>query len=394
MKKCFFIAVVISTCLGCIEPFEAPEEDFLDALVVDATISDDLKNQTVYLTRTYRSETGFPEPEEGAQVRLEIDSFEEIGFEEVSNGVYQSVIPFAAQPEKSYRLYIITSNGKSYSSNELQLPTAVTIDSVYAKRIIDDFGREGIAILVDSFDETGNSQNFRYEYEETYKIIAPEWKPFDLLSTGIECGVDIVPKIEQDQICFASNTSNGIILGSTSGLVENRVEGFMVHFLDRSNYVISHRYSIEVTQFTHSDEAYAFFNALDEFSTSESLFSETQPGFLVGNIFSDGDKNEKVLGYFDVSAVSTKRIFLNYTDFFPNEDLPPYVTPCEIIAPKLISQGGARCILSAMVDAGEVSYFDENQDPPFEEGPYLVMPRACGDCTVLGTNVEPEFWIE
>ena len=28
------------------------------------------------------------------------------------------------------------------------------------------------------------------------------------------------------------------------------------------------------------------------------------------------------------------------------------------------------------------------------EGPYRVVPRFCIDCTVFGTNIKPEFWIE
>ncbi len=204
----------------------------------------------------------------------------------------------------------------------------------------------------------------------------------------------MIPKTEQNQVCFSTNFSNDLILASTTDLDENRVERFMVRFMDRSNYIISHRYSIKVRQYTQSNASAAFYNALDQFSSSESLFSESQPGFLAGNVQSDLDQNEKVLGYFDVSSVSEERIFFNYDDLFPGEELPEYINPCREIAPMLISQGGARCVLSAMVDANQVSYLDINEDPPADQGPYLVVPRECGDCTVLGANVAPEFWVE
>ncbi|RDY61410.1 DUF4249 domain-containing protein [Flagellimonas nanhaiensis] len=381
------------TVVSCIEPIDVETEDFLDALVVDATITDEMDNHTIYLTRTYRFESEST-AEQGAQITLSDDSGAAIGFDEVIPGTYRSSVPFAAQEGRAYTLKIVATNGISYSSRPAQLPQNVALDSVYAQRITNDFGEDGVAIFVDAFDPTGNSQNFRYEFEETYKIIAPKWRPEDLLSTGIECGVDVVPKTKEDQTCFASKASNRIILANTSNLEENRVDRFMVRFIDGENYIISHRYSVLVTQYTQSNEAYSFFDALNQFSSSESLFSETQPGFLSGNIFSETNQDEKVLGYFDVSAVSKKRIFFNYEDLYPGEDLPPYVNPCNTIAPMLISQGGARCVLSAMVDENQVSYYDENQDPPFEEGPYKVVPRECGDCTVLGKTERPEFWIE
>ncbi len=379
---------------GCIEPFDAKTGEFLSALVVDATITDEQKNQQVFLSRTFKFEEESPTAVTGAQIMVVDGTGNTFDFEEVSAGMYQSTAPFAAVPGRTYSLSITTPDGKSYQSNAAQLPEPVALDNVYAERIIDDFEKDGIAILVDSFDATGNSQNFRYEYNETYKIIAPEWNAFELESNGIDCGVDVIPKTVQNQVCFGNAVSNNIILTSTANFDENRISKFMVRFINRNNYIISHRYSIEVTQYTQSNEAFAFFDALNEFSSAESVFSESQPGFLVGNVFSEDDPNEKILGYFDVSSVSRKRFFFNYDDLYPGEPLPPYVNNCMEIAPKLISQGGARCVLSAMVEANQVSYLNVNDDPPFEEGPYLVTARECGDCEVLGSNIQPSFWTE
>ncbi|MCL6265773.1 DUF4249 domain-containing protein [Flagellimonas myxillae] len=378
---------------SCVEPFEVDSGEFLSALVVDATITDEMGRQSVYLSYTYNFEEE-PEGATGALVKVVENGTNEILFTESAPGVFRSQQEFAALPGNSYKLEIVTGDGSSYSSQSNELPQPVELDSVYAARITSNLGEEGIAIFVDSFDATGNAQNFRYEYQETYKIIAPEWNDFDLLSTGVDCGVDVIPKTTQNRICFATNYSNEIILTTTADLNESRVQRFMVRFMDDNNYIISHRYSIEVTQYTQSNDAASYYSSLDQISSSESIFSESQPGFLVGNVVADGDPNEKVLGYFEVSSVSKKRIFFDYEDFYPGADLPDYVNPCLAIAPKLISQGGARCVLSAMVEANQVSYLNVNDDPPFEEGPYLVVPRECGDCTVLGSNTAPEFWTE
>jgi hypothetical protein len=174
----------------------------------------------------------------------------------------------------------------------------------------------------------------------------------------------------------------------------------MVRFINRDNYIITHRYSILVRQLVQSPEAYTFFETLNDFSGSESLFSETQPGFLQGNVYSSDNPDEKVLGYFDVASVSQQRIFFDYEDFFPGEPLPPYVDNCTPFAPNIfgvtsgpVPEEFIPCVLKPMVELGLVSYLRDNKDE-IEGGPYIVVPRVCGDCTELGSNQIPEFWTE
>ena len=34
------------------------------------------------------------------------------------------------------------------------------------------------------------------------------------------------------------------------------------------------------------------------------------------------------------------------------------------------------------------------KEPQDYVAPYLTLPRACGDCTVLGSSIKPDFWID
>ena len=379
---------------GCVDPFEPETVTFESALVVEATITDELGTQEVFLSRTFEFEAEGPQRERNANIRVTDDAGNSFDFQEVANGTYQSVVPFSAQAGRSYTLQIQTSDGRTYSSEALQVPEPLALEQVYAQRIINDDGNEGVGIFVDSFDPTGNSRNYRYAYEETYKIIAPRWTEFDLESTGIECGVDVIPKTVDDRICYNTEISTNLIITDTNGFAEDRVTAFMVRFINRNNFILTHRYSILVKQLVQSATAYEFFQTLNEFSGSETLFSQTQVGFLNGNVFSDVDSNEKVLGYFDVAAFSEQRIFFNWEDLFPGEDIPPFVNECNETAPLLISPGGARCVLAPQVETGIVSYVNPN-DPPIDPGgPYRVVPRVCGDCTELGEIAIPEFWTE
>ncbi|WP_420601955.1 DUF4249 domain-containing protein [Flagellimonas sp.] len=395
----YILAMTFMPISGCIEPIDVTFEDFESALVVEATITNKVEQQKVVLTRTYKFEDDGPSAESSARVRV-IGGSNTYVFQENAAGIYTSEQMFAAQPNTSYQLIIETQDGRTYSSSEVQLTQTTQIDDLRVERITNDGGEEGIGVFVDSFDPTGNSVNYRYEYEETYKIVAPFWSPIGLERTPVDeatqiCDVRKIPDEKSKETCFATDFSNSIIQASTVDLSEDRVSNFRVRFINRDNYIISHRYSILVRQYIQSNEAFTFYETLNEFSGSDSFFSETQPGFLEGNISSDQSRNEKVLGYFDVASVSEERIFLNYDDFFPGEDLPPYVDPCQLSSPPLSTPGiPPRCILAIQADLGVVSYAGDNDSGGSTEGPFFVVPSVCGDCTEIGKVEIPEFWIE
>lgn len=380
---------------ACVEPFVAETETFESVLVIEATITNELKQQELLLSRTFRFEEDGPKPERNSEVQIEDDMGTTYAFTEAAPGTYVSEQEFAAQEGRSYQLYINTSNGRTYSSDPITLTATADIEEVYAERTTIG-GTEGMAIKVNAGGTAGNARNYRYQFEETYKIIAPEWTPQDLIGDPEGgCNVLVVSRENEERVCYATDDSNTIILTDTNSFPEDRVNGFVVRFINRNNYIISHRYSILVRQFVQSPEAYSFFETLDQFSGSESLFSETQPGFLAANIFSVDNPLEKVLGYFDVASVTERRIFFNYDDFFPGEPLPPYVNACNYTAPILVSMGGG-CVLRPTVEANLVRYVGANTPGPFSpgDGPYLVTPRVCGDCTALGPAEIPEFWTE
>ncbi len=75
---------------------------------------------------------------------------------------------------------INTQDGKSYTSSTVTLPPSVEMDEVYAERIVNPIDdKDGVQVLVNTEDPTGNAKYFRYEYEETYKITAPYPSPFN-----------------------------------------------------------------------------------------------------------------------------------------------------------------------------------------------------------------------
>ncbi len=376
----------------CVEPFETEIESFESILIVDATLTNEQKQQQVLLSRTFR----FNEEqlvETGAEVGIVDDQSTRFEFIETEPGKYLTPSEFMAVPGRDYQLIIKTAEGNEYASDFRSLTPVLEIDDLYAERTVNGQGVLGITVFADSSDPQGNAKFYRYEYDETYKIIAPRWSPVEIeVLSKNPPEIQFVTKTEETRVCYGSTSSTDIILASSTEFDEDKVTRFPIRFLSKENFLTQSRYSILVRQFVQSPEAFAFYETLKEFSDFESLFSQTQPGFIAGNVFSRTNTNEKVIGFFDVSSVSSKRIFFEHIDFFPEGPPPPFINACETFSPLFVFMG-----FSPLIDAletGFFTYFNVNDDPEPFEGPYLLVPKECGDCRVLGSNKVPDFWEE
>jgi hypothetical protein len=395
----FKTGTVLLLLLGCIKPYEGKVGGFDDVLVVNAKITNELKNQEVYLSRSYRFEERGPGPEENASVSIVGTNGDTFLFDENEAGKYRSVVPFAAQPNIDYELLITTKDNRSYRSDSMQLPPVATIGEVTAERLINNKDVEGIGIFVDSQDPTGKALYFYFDYLETYKIIAPYWSPYDavvIFEGETMFATSVIFREREERTCYGTDIAKSIILQSTLGLTEDRIGHLNVRFLERDDYKLTHRYCILVRQYVQNPETYSYYETLKGLTDpSQNIFSEDQPGFLAGNVVSVDDPEENVAGFFEVSSVSEKRIFFNWEDFFSNEEKPPYYLECQLVAPNISGTIGNRALLNAIYE-DRLRFYDYNTNPssPPLDGPYLMARPECGDCTVLGSNIVPDFWTE
>ncbi|MBT8305751.1 MAG: DUF4249 domain-containing protein [Maribacter sp.] len=405
-------AMIVVIVDSCIESFEAKTEVFEDTLVIDALLTDESKQHRVILTRAFRFEDNTPVFERNANVEVVDDEDVVYLFQETEPGVYLSQVEFAAAQGKNYTLKVRTSDGKSYVSKTVRTPVNVPITELMAERLVNDMGEEGVSILLDNETISTEPTYFRFEYEETYQIIAPKYDPFEFeVIDYVPCDGDfyevaIKPRIVEQKTCFGSVRSSGLIQASTTGLEGNKVDNFNIRFINRNNYIISHRYSILVRQYTQTQGAHSYYEQLGDFSSSDNVFSQIQPGFLTGNLRSETNADEKVLGYFEVASLSEVRLYFNYSDLFPNEPLPPYAVDCETLGNPLLVGRGYHCDGNGNCDgacespliegilAGILVFNSVNENPTSEmPGPFFTLPSPCGDCTKLGSNVVPEYWL-
>jgi len=386
---------------NCIDPFEIEATEFSSVLVIEGTITNQIETQHIFISRTFPLDTVLMTGLSSASVSVVNSNGEVFEFNETEVGVYESTNVFAAISGQSYTLKVQTADGNSYISEETTVPSKTNIDNLYAERGFKDNGdEEGMFIYVDSYDATGQSKYYRYEYEETYKIIAPFWSASDayIVSPLPNPEVDTKTRTREERVAYNTVASNTIIQENTTEFGEDRISKFPVRFINRENFILSHRYSILVKQFVQSRAAFSYYETLELLSGTESVFSQRQSGFLEGNIKSVVNPEEAVIGFFQVSSVSEKRIFFDYADFFQGESLPEYPVDCVLVSPPIITETGASPLLTA-IELNTLKYvedYDQESNPNnlSEFGPFLMVVTPCGDSTFFGSNIVPDFWVE
>ncbi|MCG2461981.1 DUF4249 domain-containing protein [Flavobacteriaceae bacterium F89] len=400
LEKTYRILAWVVLCIlqySCTEPFPIVTKGFETVLVVQATLTDENIQHKVLLSRSYNLEGDGPNFESNAKVMIKDDAQYVYDFPETDPGTYVSSQAFAAQPGHSYQLFIETADGRSYSSDSEPLPQQVPIDRIYTEIETNVDQVVGAGFFVDNHDASGQSKYFRYTYEETYEIIAPYWVREDIyiVSDQFPYQVDVKLKTQEEHYCYKTNLSNNIVLANTSDYAENRISRFQVRFIAKDDYMLRNRYSILVHQYTQSLEAHNYLKTLKEFSGSENPFSENQPGFIEGNITSDHDTNEKVVGFFEVSSVSSKRIFVKFRDIFPTGNFPDFPYGCQSNAISLygrVPQGPSPLIDA--IESGQYKMYTPAPTPPDPPTVYIMVGRPCGDCTFMGSNKKPDFWVD
>ncbi|MEO1487646.1 MAG: DUF4249 domain-containing protein [Bacteroidota bacterium] len=385
---------------GCVDPFPIPvNEDFDNVLIVEGTLTNIESTQEISLTRTAPLGTAEVVGEQAANVTVRLGNGNSFAFQEVAPGRYQSVETFAATEGNTYTLEVISADGNTYTSTAQTLPPTAPLDEVVARRIINDDGIEGVEIVVNALDETGQAQFFRYTFEETYLIIAPRWNQFEgFVVSQNPPEVDIKPRTQEEQFCYGTNVSQTSTLFTTLGLDASVVSELPIHFLAKDDYFVAHRYSILVKQNVQSEEAFNYYQTLRELSGQENLLSQQQPGFLAGNILVNGNSTREATGYFELVSQSEQRIFFDFEDLFEPVGTPAYAVGCDVFLKPFLpidEFGNSQLILEIENETSE--YLTDNTlesgaiDP---ERPFEMVPRICGDCTVLGSNVKPDFWID
>ncbi len=405
MKKIFAFLFLVAAG-SCIDPYVPNVKNYKSLLVVDGLITNEISTYKIKLSRTTSQEDSTPEKVTDANVYITDGDGIETHLQNCGDGYYKTdSTSFTGVVGQKYTLQILTSEGKEYKSEECIMLPVAGIDSVYYEKgeeISGNLGETltGIKIFLNSSDATGMNQYFRWTFEETWKFHLPYPQRNVCVIISIDPTVYLfeeVPVVKE--ICWKSSQSGSIITNSILSGGANYINKQLIQFIapvksDR----LTHQYSILVKQYSISEKEYDFWNNLKKVSEAGGDIFGSQPYQVISNIHNVNDAREMVLGYFEVSAVSRKRIFITAHEL-DTLYLPQYKTDCvEII--KSPEDWPSRNpptfyeIYHMFMDTGDFTFvrFILNADLSLQK--LVFAPNVCSLCEYAGFTAKPDFWID
>jgi len=379
-KVIYILIVVVIIIYGCVKPYTpATTTTNANVSVVEGIINTGADSTIIKLSRTVIvTSATTANPETKAIITVENAQATVGTLTETVKGTY-GVPALNLDNTKQYRIRIKTSNGKTYVSDLVDAKVTPPIDSVgYA------INSTGLQVYVNAHDATNNTRYYKYTYDETWQFHA-------MYQTGyISNGTALSERTPVQQIyyCYGNETSANTVINSTAALTQDVVYQFPITANAATSEKIETKYSIYITQFGLTPEAYTFWENLKKNTEELGSIFDAQPSQLIGNIHNLTDASERVIGYISAGTVQIKRVYITKAQLPPGwQTAYPYA--CDLDT-ALISQPSP--FKYADVTATLISIpIHGYARSPFTNG-YVYTEPDCADCTTRGVITQPSFW--
>ena len=374
----------------CVEPFMPvlDDNDAVNLLVVEGLITNETGAFGVSLTSTVPVYNNDPnvideyQPVTGAVVQIIDDRGNTYLLVENRAGWYETENKdLKGIPGYTYTLLINTIVGNQYESLPVLMKEVPDIDTVHFEELSHTYfdqetpyDENRLNILVDTRAPGDEIAYFKWDFEETWEFEMPGYVLVGH-GTGPYAPPPSMESIDMEfekKHCWVSESSSSILIKSTIDSPSNEIRNFVLQSIGPPDDRLNIKYSILVKQYVINRDLYNFFNLLRESNKETGGIYEKTPAQIIGNIrCCDGSK--QALGYFMVSAVKTKRIFIS-----PDEH--------------------------GVVNGTAYGNCGWTTDKPRYQPVYLYgtygnedtqvwsSNKYCTDCRIRGTNIQPDFW--
>lgn len=358
---------------SCITEFVPQTDEQKELLVVEGLITDQPGVNTIKLSKSMPfSRKSEAKSLSGCIVSIADDAGNRFWLDETTPGIYVTdSAEFRGQKGRTYILHITSLEGtvvRNYESDPAEMIPVPEIDTIYYEKTVVregylDFGEiDACQIYLDTHDPENICRYYRWDFDETW-VLRLLWP---------------VEKIK----CWVSDTSKTINIKNTAAFDESRIIRHPVNNISNASDRLLRKYSISVNQYSLSENEYIYWEQIQNITDQAGGLYDKIPASVPSNIFCLEDPAEKVLGYFSVSAKSSKRRFIvdNFSgiiDQYPN------------------------CPSDTVYGEGEIwglgtSVWVLSDNPPSFGSPrirILTDKRRCADCTTRGTIKKPDYWI-
>ncbi len=383
------IGIMILLFDRCVEPFIPPLDvnDAVNLLVVEGLITNETGPFGIRLTSTvpvydYRNILTNSLPIKGAAVQIIDDKGNIYPLYENDAGWYETAEKDLKGIQGNiYTLMITTLDGREYESSPVLMQEAPEIDRVYYQEIKrthfdleTPYEENWLNILVDSKAPGKEITYFKWDFEETWEFEMPSYVQ---VTHGWDEGAppptwESIDIDYEKKYCWVTGSSSSILIKSTVDDPSNEIKSFILQSIGPQHDRLNIKYSILVKQHVISRDFYNYFKRIRESNEETGGIYEKTPTQILGNIHCCNEE-EVALGYFMVSTVKTKRIFIH-----PDEHS--------------VAAGSAYegCGWHSVHPRYTTDYFYGTYDNGSSNA--YSINKYCTDCRVRGTNEEPDFW--
>jgi hypothetical protein len=336
--------IIILICGTCSEPYTPEISKYENMLVVDGIITDESGPYTVRLSRSYRYSETEGLPEQNAIVLIKDNLGNATSLLEIAPGIYKTTDQyFRGIIGRQYQLYIQTDDMQVWESEYVELKKVPEIERIYAEfeeRPAQLGTEEGFQIYIDTQDPDNNTKYYRYNFVTT-----------------------------------SENMQSDII------------RRFPVHFVSTASNRLSIRYSILITQYSMSREAYVYWKQVKDVNQELGTIFDKQPAQIRGNIYNVNNPETPVIGFFEATCADSARLFITRSELPSDAVLISEFAWCR---DNYLVIGKSSFL--EFYKRGYCMVLDDLTGYGGPGGLGIVKPFECCDCTVTGTNVRPDFW--
>tara|TARA_R110001583_G_scaffold59123_2_gene176027 strand:- start:9270 stop:10388 length:1119 start_codon:yes stop_codon:yes gene_type:complete len=361
--------LLIMIIFSCTEKFYLDVDENVEILVVDGKITDNGSPCEVRLFRTVSFTDDFSvKPEKDAIVALHDDLGHNEILTEYEAGVYRSSSnEITGTLGVSYWIEIQTLSGDKYESTPEIMHSPFEITSIYGdelEAIMSDNSKEaGVGIYFDAKNNENTESYLRWEYRESY-----EWHtPFNVETKLTE---------NPQNVCYPVTNYPLINIYDASDFATKEIDHLLTSTILQHEVKLEHQYLIDINLYSVSHESYIFWKNMKAIHQTNGNLYDILPANIKGNINSC-DNTNKVLGYFEVSSVRTKKGIFSKDEF--SIDFSDFPKECEtfiIVGPR----------------PDPMKYQIVKIIPRQNITAYEVRKRHCYECNIKYPINKPIFW--
>jgi hypothetical protein len=359
-----FINFLLLFSHSCIVPYETEAIPNDEMLIVEGLITNEPRTNIIKLSTSLPFTKSIEsKPLKGGKVWISDDLGRIDSLSETFPGTYiTDSTEFIGKTGSTYKLHIKTKNDSGealYESHPMKMQPVPEIDSIYYKKknfTINYISVEGCDIFFDTYDVKGEGNFYRWDYSETWEFHIP----FD------------VP----NKICWRTENSDQIYLKNSKILKDKMILQFPLLTVTNPIDRLDIKYSILLRQYSLNEDEYLYWERVKNTSEQIGGMHDIVPSAIPNNIICIDDPYKKALGFFSVSAVTEKRLFIK--DKFQGINARYVGCIDDTLYPGDIPDRPYWVLSERKI--GDLEY------------KVITFSNSCFDCTIRGTNIKPSYW--